>query len=243
HHRDVLDRLVERIPTRYVIFATEKVKSGYPQLRRLPHSVVYPLCIEPKRLQAIASSKDIRQRYQLPQGPLLLNVARLQKHKGHRFLLEALPKIIAFHPNILCVIVGGASGQEQETYRYELMEQCKSLGISKHVKFLGYVNETDLVTLYREAAVLVHPSLSEGFGLTLLEAMALGTPVIAAETDGPKEIIQSGANGLLIPTGDSSALSCSVIRLLKDEQLCQSLRRDGLKFVQNFEVTQMVRQC
>ena len=74
----------------------------------------------------------------------------------------------------------------QELYASQLKALCARLGVTESVHFLGYVPDDDLIALYGEASVLVHPALSEGFGLALLQAMAAGVPVVAAASDGPR---------------------------------------------------------
>ncbi len=239
---DALERLVMHIPSDYLLFATRRVESGFPRLQKLPHSVVYPICVDADAVTAHPYRADVRERHGLPPGPLLLTVARLQQHKGHRYLLEAAPQILEQYPDAVFGIVGKASGSEQERYERSLKSECDQLGISANVKFLGYVSDEDLMSLYREATALVHPALSEGFGLTLLEAMALGVPVIAASADGPAEIITHEKTGLLVPTGDSGALASEVIRLLQAPRLAETLRLEGARYAKTFDVENMVRQ-
>lgn len=242
YRRDALGHVIERLPSRYVLFTTRRVKSGFPALQRRPHTVIHPACVEADRLRAIPHVREIRERLQLPPGPLFLTVARLQEHKGHRYLIDAVPSVLRSHPEAVFAVAGKASGAQQERYRDELMAQCSRLGVAERVRFLGYVAEPDLVSLYREAAALVHPATSEGFGLILLEAMALGAPIIAASADGPSELILPDRTGLLVATRDSAALAQAVVRLLESPALAETLRRQGQKFASRFQVDTMVEQ-
>jgi glycosyltransferase involved in cell wall biosynthesis len=240
YRRDWLDILNQRLRTSYVIFTTEKVRSGYPGLCRGPNSVIHPICVDPKLLQACIVEPGVRLRYGLPFGPLLLTVARLQLHKGHKDLIAAAPHILREQPDAVFAIAGKAGTPEQETYLKELQAYAHQLGVAEKIRFLGFIGENDLVALYREAAALVHPARSEGFGLTLLEAMSLGLPVIAAAADGPSAIIENGKNGLLFAPGNPDALSTSVVRVLKDPLLASALRAGGTAWSQLSNVDRMV---
>lgn len=240
YHWDWVDRLSIRLPTDYIIFTTNKVKSGYPHLHSRSHSVIPPTCIDPTSLRAFVPQGDIRDRYNLSAGPLLLTVARLQEHKGHRYLLDAISTVVKSYPHVTFAIVGKPSGDEQEHYMQALLVQAKRLGIQAQVKFLGYVSESDLVSLYHEASALVHPAITEGFGLVLLEAMLLGTPVIAAAADGPSELIKDGQTGLIVPTGDSDSLAKAIIRLLNTPDLAKTLSDQGMATAEQFSVEKMV---
>lgn len=239
---DMMDRLSWLIPSDYVVFTTNRVKSGFPGLHARPHSIIYPICIEPERLRAMPEQVGTRSRYGLGDGPLFVTVARLQAHKGHRYLLDAVPSVLAERPDAQFAIVGKADGAEQEKYRDDLLGQCSSLGVEGQVKFLGYVSDADLVALYREAGALVHPATSEGFGLTLLEAMALGTPIIAAASDGPSELLTHEKTGLLTPTAESGALAAAMVRLLKDHTLAERLKSAGAAHAATFRVDDMIAQ-
>jgi glycosyltransferase involved in cell wall biosynthesis len=239
YHWDWVDQLLIRLPTDHVIFTTDKVKSGYSHLHVLQNSVIYPSCIDPSYLRALIPKSDIRAKYNLPLGPLFLTVTRLQEHKGQRYLLNAVPTVLKSSPNAVFAIVGKPSGNEQEQYMQSLLEQTQQLCIQDRVKFLGYVSEEDLVSLYSEALALVHPAITEGFGLVLLEAMALEVPVIAAAADGPNVIIKDGQTGLLVPISDSDSLASAMIRLLNVSDLAKFLSQGGISVVESFQVEKM----
>jgi glycosyltransferase involved in cell wall biosynthesis len=239
---DSINRLALRIPTAFTLFTTQRVQSGFPQLQVGPHGVVHPICSDPQTLCVLPAQADIRARYGLPAGPLLLTVARLQEHKGHRVLIEAASAVLGEMPDAVFVLVGKASGPEQERYRQELQERATQLGVQQRIRFAGYVPDEDLAALYREAAALVHPALSEGFGLTLLDAMTLGVPVIAAASDGPKELIEPNRNGLLTPPGDSAALAAAILHLLRTPELAAILRAEGQRFASTLSAAEMARQ-
>jgi alpha-1,3-rhamnosyl/mannosyltransferase len=106
------------------------------------------------------------------------------------------------------------------------MAQAAQAGVAARVRFLGHVPDDDLVLLYNAAAVLAHPSRFEGFGLTVLEAMACGTPVVCSTAASLPEV--AGDAALLVPTDDPEALAAAMDRLLRDTDLCHTLRAAGL---------------
>lgn len=242
YHPDMIARLQNYLPSDYILFTTQKVKSGYPRLHKYLNSVVPPTCVDPFALRAIPQQADIRQIFHLPAGPLFLTIARMQAHKGHQYLIAAIPEALRAIPDATFAIVGKAGSKEQASYVNELKRQCAELGIADHVHFLGYVTEQDLVSLLREAITLVHPAVSEGFGLTLLEAMALGTPVIAAASDGPREIITPGENGFLVPTADSAGLAKTIIAVARDQATRDLIRMRGKDFADRKSAVEMVNQ-
>jgi glycosyltransferase involved in cell wall biosynthesis len=243
YHWDWVDRLSVRLPTDYLIFTTNKVKSGYPHLHTKPNAVIPPACIDPIHLRAFTPQSNIKAKFSLPSGSLFLTVARLQEHKGHRYLIDAVPTVLKSFPNAIFAIVGKPSDDTQKEYMKSLQLHTQKLEVQEQVRFLGYIDEADLVSLYREASALVHPAISEGFGLVLLEAMLLGTPVIAAAADGPSELIVNNRSGLLVPTHDSDSLAQAIIRLLNEDQnLAKILSVEGLSLAEHFSVEKMVKE-
>lgn len=237
---DIVDRLSLRSPSPYVLFTTNRVATGYASLLKATTFIVAPTCIDPTHLVSHPAQTDIRTRYGLAEGPLFLTVARLQEHKGLHYLIEAVPEVLTSYPNARFAIVGKASGSEQEAYRQRLLDQCNKMNVSENVAFLGYVPDEDVVALFREAFALVHPAISEGYGLTLLEAMILGVPVIAAAADGPQEIIEHAKNGLLVPVADPVRISAAIKDLLKQPEVAKTLTQGGHEFVKKIGVNVMV---
>lgn len=240
HRRTNLERLLLMCRPSHTIFTTNKVRSGYPKLATAPHSVIPPTSVDAEMLAGPQSDVEVRGALGLPAGPLFLTVARLQTHKGHPYLIDAAKRVLAVHPQAQFVIVGKAADDAQAAYRDSLVRQASSLGIEKHVHFPGYVGNAELAVLYRCATALVHPAITEGYGLTLLEAMAGGLPVIAAAADGPAEIIADGRNGLLVPTADAEALAAAIMRLLNDPPLARRLADEGRRYASSNRVEHMV---
>ena len=172
--KDNLGKLVQKIPTSHVIFATHVLVNGFSHLAKYPHTIIQPTCVDVHKLTATPDNPRVMEKFSLGNGPMLLTVARMQPHKGHRILIDAAAKVAAARSDATFAIVGTASGEEQQAYLRELHAQVEQLGLGRTVRFLGFVGDEDLVNLYRRATAVVHPATSEGFSVTLQEAMAVG---------------------------------------------------------------------
>jgi glycosyltransferase involved in cell wall biosynthesis len=144
--------------------------------------------------------------------------------------------------DIQWVIAGRASGPEQEDYLTELKQEVARLGLQGRVLLPGFIANDDLGPLFRVAVALVHPAVTEGYGLVLLEAMAHALPVIAVAAAGPAEIIRHEKNDLLVPVRDPSALASAMNRLLDDPALASRLRAQAEVDVAQRSVDVMVQE-
>lgn len=144
----------------------------------------------------------------LPGGPLVGVFSRLAPWKGQHVVLEALTR----SPGIACIVAGTALFGE-EAYADDLRAQVARHGLTDRVHFLG--QRGDVARLMRAVDVVIHPSIApEPFGRTLVEAMLVGTPVIATDTGAAAEILDEGAAGTLVPPGDVAALADAVTDVL-----------------------------
>jgi glycosyltransferase involved in cell wall biosynthesis len=151
----------------------------------------------------------------------VLHVGTLQPRKNLARLIAAWSSVCGAFPDVDLVLAGrpGWGGQD-------LRDLARRAGVVDRVRLAGYVPRAVLAGLYSGALALVHPSLYEGFGLTVLEAMACGTPVAAARRSSIPEVV--GDAGLLFDPLDSDAIATAVRQLLSDQGLRASLARAGL---------------
>jgi glycosyltransferase involved in cell wall biosynthesis len=242
---DTIHSINRRLPTDFCLFTTNTLRQQEPSLLHYPNAVVHPNCIDVPTLRAAASrptDPSLRQRLGIGSGPFFLTVARLQEHKGHAFLIEAAARLAPLHPSVQWVIVGEARGEQQQAYLAKLRSQVAALHLEHRVIFTGFVSDADLTALFRAATALVHPALSEGYGLVLLEAMACDLPVIAAAATGPAEIIDGGRNGLLVPTADPAALAAAMERILREPALAEHLRVQAATDLNTRSIDTMVEE-
>ncbi len=163
----------------------------------------------------------IRAEYRLD-GPYLLSVGSLEPGKNRERLIRAYARLRGEGVECLLVVAGRPAWDYEGDF-----DLVRRLGLDEHVRFLGYVAHGDLPALYSGAALLAFPSLYEGFGLPVLEAMACGTPVVTSSVSAPAEV--AGDAALLVDPLDTDALAEAMGRLLSDEALRADLVRRGLE--------------
>jgi len=187
------------------------------------------------RVQSSEFRVQIKKNLGLGDGPVVGIVARLSDVKGHIYLIKAMRNVLEGIPQAQLLIVGAGKLKE------ELTEAVKSLGIEKSVFFINEVKDTRNVLSAMDLFVM--PSLKEGLGLALMEAMAFGLPVIGSDIGGIRSLIKSGVNGLLVEPADVASLSESIIRLLVNPGKAKSLgEAAGIFINENFSQEKMVVQ-
>jgi glycosyltransferase involved in cell wall biosynthesis len=180
------------------------------------------------------SRARIRQKYHLPEK-FILNVGTIEPRKNLTRLLEAFQPLLAEWPDLKLVLVG------KKGWLYEsFFERLQALGLEECVIFPGYVDEADLPAFYQLAELFVFPSLSEGFGLPPLEAMACGTPVVSSNSSSLPEVI--GEAGWLVEPTDTAALHAALRRVLLDAELRQDLAGRALEQAQRFSWQKAVNE-
>ena len=213
---DWLDRIATFLPARGVLVLSRQ--SGEAQARLRParrQRLVYPgTSLDAFDPAALPTSAELRRRLGLPAtGALIGMVGRLQRWKGSHVFVAAMPAIRRAHPTAQAVIVGGVHETEPE-YAAQLALQVRALGLADAVRFTGF--QANTAEWMQAMDIVVHASDREPFGIVVIEAMALGKPVVAGSQGGPAEIITDGVNGLLAPFGDAAALSAAILRYLDD---------------------------
>lgn len=159
----------------------------------------------------------------------LLFVGRLIKNKGVDILLKAMAIVVATRSDQQLVIVG--EGLELNS----LKKMTNDLNISNNVTFLGSKSHEVLPEFYQQALIFISPTLDEGFGLTIAEAMACECAVIASNIGAVNELITDQKTGLLFEVGNHEALAACILRLLTDSGFCETLMRNGReKVINNF---------
>jgi L-malate glycosyltransferase len=147
--------------------------------------------------------------------PVLVNVGRLIPHKGQKFLLQAMPEVLKAFPKSRLLIAG------EGALRSELEQLTRELGIQSSVTFLG--TYSGIKELLLSADYFVFPSLSEGMPGALLEAAAVGKPVVASNIGPVREVIKDGESGLLVTPGSSQELAEGILRFCTNREEAESL--------------------
>jgi glycosyltransferase involved in cell wall biosynthesis len=169
-------------------------------------------------------------------GPFLLTVGSLEPRKNLGRLLDALaalPEDVRVGHGL--VVTGGPGWRNRA-----LRERIEGAGCAMRVHLTGEVSQPDLAVLYSAAEAFVYPSLSEGFGLPVLEAMACGAPVITSSTSSLPEV--AGEAAVLVDPTDTEALAEAVARVLSDSALRRELRARGFHRVAEFSWQRTARK-
>ena len=168
-----------------------------------------------------------------PGGKVVAVIAQLIERKGHRFLFEALPKILDQVPNAHFLILG------KGPLETELKELCKALQIESHVLFAGF--RDDLQRIMPNLDLVVHPALMEGLGVSLLQAAACGVPIVAGRAGGIPEIVEDGVNGYLVEPGNADVLVGPITELLSNPETRKRMGESGQRIVhERFSIKAMV---
>ncbi|PDW03956.1 glycosyltransferase family 4 protein [Candidatus Viridilinea mediisalina] len=165
---------------------------------------------------------QLRQRYHLAQRPYLLYVGTIQPRKNLVRLLEAFAQALPHLEEPPLLVLAGREGWLSSA----IVARTRALGLEHHVRFPGYIPDADLPALLRGALAFVFPSLYEGFGMPVLEAMACGTPVLTANGSALREVADTAA--LLVDPTNTDAIAAGLLRLISDAHLREALRERGL---------------
>ena len=207
-----------------VIAISEATKSEAVRLFgiRAERIRVVPLGVSAAFTPATADAADaVCRKYGLPRT-FVLSVGTLEPRKNHVTLLSAYKALRNRNVDV-GLVIAGKRGWRCDAF----FERVRALGLEGKVTLTGFVPDADLPALYSAGAVFAFPSLHEGFGLPPLEAMACGTPVVAADAASLPEVI--GNAGLLVDPRDDVALARAIERALTDVNLRASLRARGLE--------------
>jgi glycosyltransferase involved in cell wall biosynthesis len=181
-----------------------------------------PQTVVPQWLDFAAIQSTPRHVPDLPH-PAILFIGQLSPRKGYDLLLRAMPKVLERYPTATMLLVSGLNQED----RAKLDQMARDLGIAERIQVLGRVEDAELVNLYRAADLYVTPTRYEGFGLTLLEAMTAGCPLISTDIPVVNETVQHGVNGWLTRYNDPDDLARGMLTLLGDEALRQRLIAGG----------------
>jgi glycosyltransferase involved in cell wall biosynthesis len=153
--------------------------------------------------------------------PIVLFSGRLAPVKGIETLLKAVPRLKKAYPQVLVVLAGQV---QMPNLR---LNSDLHRGLKEGVLWVGHQNPAQMMKWYQRAAVFVMPSYYETFGISCLEAMAYGLPVVATAAGGLPEVVEDGITGILVPPVDSEALAEAIICLLNSHDLRHRMGQAG----------------
>jgi glycosyltransferase involved in cell wall biosynthesis len=191
--------------------------------------------VQPHAVSTAAFEKDGRQAAhkafpQIRGKKILLCVGRIDPVKNQGWLLEQLPAVLKKHPDAMLVLAGACT---DKGYGVQLLQRIQKLGLETHVLLTGGLPPGDprLLGLFQEAAMVLLPSISETFGLVILEAWAAGAAPVSSRTSGARSVIQHGENGFLFDLENPASFHESVDALLAKNCLAKEFGTRGKNYV------------
>lgn len=247
HGNTRLDRLTRRVFysvlsfwERHLCKAADKVitvsnspKEDLIKFHRIPPHKIKTIYNGIDKLKFATLNSEMR-----PDRKNLLFVGRLVPRKGVEYLIEAVWLIRGKGQDVCLYIVG----KGEKGYELKLKRLVRNYGLEKEVKFLGFVSDEELGSIYSEADIFVLPSLIEGFGLVLLEAMAYGKPVVASDIGGVNEVVRDGKDGILVKPKEPEGYAGAIIRLLQNDAFYNSCVSNVLDRVKHFSWEKCARE-
>ena len=187
-----------------------------------------PEGIEMKNYECVKANRaEKRKELGIPDGAIMVGtVARLEKAKGHIYLLEAIKTILKKRDDIYFVMVGKGCLYEQ------LEEKSRELGIEKKVQFTGF--RDDMLEILQSIDLFVLPSLWEGQGVVLMEAMCYKKPVIACKVGGVVDVVRDGVNGVLVPPRDPQGIAEAVLKTLDNPEKMKEMGESGYNRIKTY---------
>ncbi|HKX04591.1 MAG TPA: glycosyltransferase family 4 protein, partial [Methylomirabilota bacterium] len=221
HHHHLDPSPLNRVIERRVLFESERIITVSQFSKR---QLASALGVSPARVETVPNGVDerftpgpaepgLRARYQLGDGPVALFLGGLKPRKNLPFLLDAWGEIASARPGVTLMIAGDG------LLAGRLRRQAEGLGPGAHVVFTGRVPEAEKVAHYRLADVFLFPSVLEGFGLAVGEAMSCGLPVVASDQGALPELVAEGEGGFVCRSGDRRAFARATLRLFNEEHL------------------------
>jgi glycosyltransferase involved in cell wall biosynthesis len=208
-----------------IVAISDDYADGSPLLRRFRHKVVSvhpPIELQP----ASGDGRELRERYNLGDGPLVGFVGRFAEEKGIDYLVGSVPLVLREVPDARYVMVGLSDRVPGERVHDRLRPKIDALG--SRLVHIGVLTDAELSQFYRTVDVLVLPSINstESFGMTQVEAMLAGTPVVATDIAGVREAVRITGMGELVPPRDERALAGAIVKVLRNRKRYERPERE-----------------
>jgi glycosyltransferase involved in cell wall biosynthesis len=182
----------------------------------------------------LSIKSDILHKLQIKKNKYILFVGTIEPRKNVEFILSILEKLHMYDGNIKLVLAGRVGWGHKELVKNPLYSQ-----LSSNIIFTDYINDEELAAIYANAVAFIFPSLYEGFGLPVIEAMEQGTPVIASNNSSIPEAV--GSAGILVSGYNATDWAKEIIRLYEDNTLRNDLIQKGLKHTKSFSWNKTVQ--
>lgn len=205
------------------------MKNDLQRLFGLPYEKINVVAngINSTAYSGVEKDYDFRRQYAADNEKIILFMGRLVYEKGVQHLISAMPKILENYHDAKLVIAGKGGMLD------ELKAQVEAMGLGQKVYFTGYLNAKQVSKMYKCADISVFPSTYEPFGIVALEAMLAGVPTVVSDVGGLNEIVEHGVDGMKSYAGNPNSLADSILELLFNPQLCESISKKAKTKVKN----------
>ena len=203
----------------------------------MPHSVVFP-GVDVDRCRSGVAARGRAALGISEEATLISMFARFDPTKGQTGFVRCLAGVKERYPDVYGVICG--LREEHRPYWGQVQDLARDLGVADRLLTPGHVAPPLKDDIVAASDVVVHPSPAESFGLAVLEAMAAGKAVVAFDSDGPRLLIDSGVDGVLVPTGDAGAMTAVVLELLADPKRRADIGGRATTASAHYSVDQMI---
>ena len=212
-----------------VIVNSKFMKNDLQRLFGLPYEKINVVAngINSTAYSGVEKDYDFRRQYAADNEKIILFMGRLVYEKGVQHLISAMPKILENYHDAKLVIAGKGGMLD------ELKAQVEAMGLGQKVYFTGYLNAKQVSKMYKCADISVFPSTYEPFGIVALEAMLAGVPTVVSDVGGLNEIVEHGVDGMKSYAGNPNSLADSILELLFNTQLCESISKKAKTKVKN----------
>lgn len=212
-----------------VIVNSKFMKNDLQRLFGLPYEKINVVAngINSTTYSGVEKDYDFRRQYAADNEKIILFMGRLVYEKGVQHLISAMPKILKNYHDAKLVIAGKGGMLD------ELKAQVEAMGLGQKVYFTGYLNAKQVSKMYKCADISVFPSTYEPFGIVALKAMLAGVPTVVSDVGGLNEIVEHGVDGMKSYAGNPNSLADSILELLFNPQLCESISKKAKTKVKN----------
>lgn len=234
----ILLEKITAVITDRIITLTEQEKKDYLIRRIAPDGkfeIIHSGVALGSFLASGADSLGMRKELGIPADAFVAGTAgRLTAVKGHKYLIAAAQKVLLRNPGMYFIFLGDGelSG--------ELQAQAAASGVKDNARFLGW--RQDVAAVMSAFDVFILPSLNEGMGKVLVEAMAMGKPIIASAVGGITDLVIHGENGMLVPCADAEAIARGIETLRRDPAMRKSMGAKGKAMAADFSAESMIRK-
>ncbi len=232
-----LDRLATALPVDLILCCSRASQDGQNGVTpRRKTAVCYPGVVFPTTAPLVKA--DARELLQLdPHANIVGMVARLERWKGAHILIQAAHIVSRTLPETYFFIVGGDHPRDI-AYAESIRQMAADSKLGNHIILAGQRPATEVPLWQASADIIVHPVTGEEpFGMAIAEAMGMQRVVVASDRGGPREIIQAGENGFLVPRGDAVALAAELVRLLQDPEALRRVEPKAFARGRSFSVS------